>query len=78
MVRISCPEACTAKVRQERPALPSISTVQAPQTPCSQPTWVPVRPELVAEEIGEEQANADVAFDLLAVDGDRDARLRVG
>ena len=30
--------------------------------------------ELVAEEIGEEHANADVALDLLAVDRERDAR----
>src|SRR4029450_2760957 len=33
-----------AKTRQERTASPSSSTVHAPQTPCSQPTCVPVRP----------------------------------
>src|ERR1700731_2219094 len=37
------PSACTASIRQERTAAPSTSTVQAPHTPCSQPTWVPVR-----------------------------------
>src|SRR5580700_14447 len=36
------PSACTASNRQERTAAPSTSTVQEPQTPCSQPTWVPV------------------------------------
>ena len=30
---------------QERTGRPSTSTVQAPQTPCSQPRWVPVRPQ---------------------------------
>ena len=29
---------------QERTGLPSISTVQAPQTPMPQPTFTPVRP----------------------------------
>ena len=33
-----------ASVRHERTAAPSICTVQQPQTPCSQPTWVPVAP----------------------------------
>ena len=36
------PSACTANIRQERTGSPSRSTVQAPQTPCSQPTCVPV------------------------------------
>ena len=38
------PSACTASVRQERAERPSIRTVHAPQTPCSQPRCVPVRP----------------------------------
>ena len=38
------PAACTASRRQDRTALPSRSTVQAPHTPCSQPRWVPVSP----------------------------------
>ena len=44
-VRICLPAACTANMRHERTGSPSISTVQAPQTPCSQPTWVPVCPQ---------------------------------
>src|ERR1700722_3842727 len=35
------PSACTASMRQERTGAPSTITVQAPQTPCSQPTCVP-------------------------------------
>ena len=42
-VRTSRPSALTASIRQERMGRPSINTVQAPQTPCSQPTCVPVR-----------------------------------
>ena len=34
--------ACTASVRQDRTISPFTRTVQAPQTPCSQPTCVPV------------------------------------
>ena len=42
---VTCwPSTETAKIRQDRTGSPSSSTVQAPQTPCSQPTWVPVRP----------------------------------
>ena len=44
MVRMSAPSAWIAKARHERPARPSIITVQQPHTPCSQPTWVPVSP----------------------------------
>src|SRR5580692_4494541 len=40
-VESSWPLACTANIRQERTATPSTSIVHAPQTPCSQPTWVP-------------------------------------
>ena len=36
--------ACTASIRQARAGAPSIWIVQAPQTPCSQPTCVPVAP----------------------------------
>src|ERR1700690_1870870 len=43
MVVISEPAACAANIRQERTATPSNSTVQAPQTPCSQPAWAPLR-----------------------------------
>ena len=43
-VSTSAPSACTARVRQDRALSPSRRTVHAPHTPCSQPTWVPVRP----------------------------------
>src|SRR5262245_47782768 len=36
------PSTMTANVRHERMGSPSSRTVQAPHTPCSQPTWVPV------------------------------------
>src|ERR1700681_4925456 len=42
MVTTLQPSACTASIRQARTALPSTRMVQAPHTPCSQPTWVPV------------------------------------
>src|ERR1700733_5276173 len=35
------PSACAESIRQERTATPSKITVQAPHTPCSQPTCVP-------------------------------------
>ena len=38
---------------------PSTSTVQAPQTPCSQPTWVPVRARSCAQEIRQRHARLD-------------------
>ena len=43
-VSTSAPSACTASMRHDSAGRPSTSTVQAPQTPCSQPTCVPVRP----------------------------------
>ena len=41
-VVIDSPSMLTASSRQDRIGTPPTSTVQAPQTPCSQPTWVPV------------------------------------
>ena len=41
-VVISALSALTASIRQDRVATPSTRTVHAPQTPCSQPTCVPV------------------------------------
>ena len=38
------PSTCAASSRHERTAAPSSRTVQAPQTPCSQPTCVPRSP----------------------------------
>ena len=43
--------------------LPSISTTQAPQLEVSQPQWVPVRPERVADEVHEQRARLDVVRD---------------
>ena len=59
----SRPSAWTASIRHERTARPSSTTVHAPQTPCSQPRWVPVSPQLLAQEVGEREADR---FDLLA------------
>ena len=42
-VVISARSAATAKVMHDRAGAPSISTVHAPQTPCSQPMCVAVR-----------------------------------
>ena len=42
--RTPAPSHCTASIRQPRTISPLTRTVQAPQTPCSQPTWLPVRP----------------------------------
>ena len=40
----SCPSICPAATRQEQTGSPSSRTVQAPQSPASQPTLVPVNP----------------------------------
>ena len=42
MVSTVAPSHCTASIRQPRTISPFTRTVQAPQTPCSQPTWLPV------------------------------------
>jgi hypothetical protein len=55
MVSTACPQTCAARVRQPRAVRPSISTVQAPQTPCSQPRWVPSFGELQPFAPGERQ-----------------------
>ena len=73
----SAPFACTASVRQERPALPSMRTVQQPQMPCSQPTWVPVKPQLMAEEIGQQHAHTDDRVRPFAVDRERHFERRI-
>src|SRR6476660_680214 len=44
IVVIGVPSACGANIRHARTATPSNRTVQAPQTPCSQPTCAPLRP----------------------------------
>ena len=43
-VVISHPATCPVATRQEHTGSPSIKTVQAPQSPASHPTFVPVRP----------------------------------
>ena len=43
IVVTSAPSACTANMVHDFTALPSTSTVHAPQMPVSQPTCVPVR-----------------------------------
>ena len=53
---ISVSTAETANIRHDRTGRPSTSTVQAPHTPCSQPTWVPVSPQVVAQRVGEQPA----------------------
>ena len=45
MVVISAPSACPANIEQAGRAVGVNSTVHHTQTPCSQPTWVPVRPQ---------------------------------
>ena len=44
----------TANIRQERTGWPSTSTVQAPQTPCSQPDVGAGQPQVVAQEVGQQ------------------------
>ena len=53
MVRITAPSQLPAWVMQERAGTPSISTVQAPHTPCSQPRCVPVSSQATAQKVGE-------------------------
>ena len=70
-VVISARSAATAKVMQDRAGAPSISTVQAPHTPCSQPTCVRGQRLMLAQEVGEVQPRLDLGFDTAAVDGER-------
>src|SRR5437868_6246337 len=46
IVRTSRPSACPASIRHEFTSLPSTITVQAPQSPTSQPSLAPVRLKL--------------------------------
>ena len=59
MVSTVAPSHCTASIRQPRTISPSTRTVQAPQTPCSQPTWLPVSAKIVAQEIDQRLARLD-------------------
>ena len=55
MVRTSRPSACTANMVQDLTALPSSTTVQAPQIEVSQPMCGPVRPSDFAQVMNQEQ-----------------------
>src|SRR5215471_18556294 len=80
MVSTDLPEICAASVRQPRAVRPSIMTVHAPQMPCSQPRWVPVRLHVLAQEVREVLARLHAPFQRLAVQGrfDRDVFLPEG
>ena len=67
MVVISEPWACTANMVQLFTDMPSRSTVQAPQWVVSQPIWVPVSEQVFADEMHQQRARFDEAFDLGAV-----------
>ena len=69
-VVISAPFAAAAKVMQDRAGAPSISTVQAPHTPCSQPICVAGQRLMLAQEIGEVQPRLDLRLHAAAVDGE--------
>ena len=60
MVVISWPSAWTASIVQHFTDSPSTSTVQAPQHDVSQPTFVPVRPHVVAQVVDEQPPRLDV------------------
>ena len=64
----SCPSACTASIVQLLTALPSNSTVQAPQFEVSHPVCVPVSRKPVPEQVREQQPRLDVGGARLAVD----------
>jgi hypothetical protein len=65
---IAARSAATANVRHDRAGAPSISTVHAPQTPCSQPICVAVRILMLAQEIDEVQSRLDLGLDAPSVD----------
>ena len=68
----SRPSACTPNIVHDFTGWPSSSTVQAPQLVVSQPTCVPGEPELLADQVREEQPGLDVGTAVGAVDLDRD------
>ena len=67
----SWPSAWTASIVQLLIGVPSKSTVQAPQLVVSQPVWVPVSLEPLAEQVRQQQPRLDVGGARPAVDGDR-------
>ena len=70
MVSTSRPSAWPASIRQELTALPSTITVQAPQSPTSQPSLAPVRLKF-SRSISAASFPAAPSARRLAVDGDR-------
>ena len=64
----SWPSAWTASIVQLLTGVPSNSTVQAPQLVVSQPVWVPVSLQPLAEQVGQQQPRLDVGGAPLAVD----------
>ena len=59
MVATSQPCASTPSIRQELTGLPSTITVQAPQSPTSQPFFVPVSAGLVAQHVEQAAVGLD-------------------
>ena len=72
MVRISCPPAIAASTVHDFTGSPSIQTTQVPQLLVSQPQWVPVNAEVVAQEVHQQQPALDLPGDLFVVDDHRD------
>ena len=68
-VRTACRSAIAASTVQLFTGTPSMVTTQTPQLEVSQPQWVPVRPQVVAEEMHQQQPGLDLAGDRVAVDG---------
>ena len=54
------PSAWTASIVHDFTDLPSRCTVQAPHCRVSQPTWVPVRSEVLADVVDEQRPRLDL------------------
>ena len=74
MVVTLAPLACPASTVQDLTARPSICTTQAPHWLVSQPTWVPVRFEMIAQEMDKKGPVFDLGRDRLAVHRQFDCR----
>ena len=60
-MRTSRPPAMAASTVQVFTGSPSIQATQVPQLLVSHPQWVPVSPELVAQEVDEQHPALDIA-----------------
>ena len=67
-VSTSCPSAIAASIVQDLTGSPSTSTTHAPQFVVSQPQWVPVSAEVVAQEVDEQRARLRLRRAALPVD----------